>query len=95
MTYILPDTEMTIEKPPVYEGPLKKELTAEAEESSSANVSTGPGYKKESKNVLAGNAPVHVQDLSEVSYSDFMLYNYGPVYQKQHSTTKHVKLRII
>ncbi|MBW7468688.1 hypothetical protein ABID22_003051 [Pontibacter aydingkolensis] len=44
-----------------------------------------------SEKKVTANAPLHVPDLNEVSYSDFILYNYGQVYQRQYSQVKSDK----
>lgn len=44
--------------------------------------------------VVTANAPIHIPDLSEVSYSDFILYNYGQVYQKQYNPPGTNKIKL-
>ena len=44
---------------------------------------------------VKGSSPVHEPDLTDVSYSDFILYNYGQAYQRQFNPPGIVKLKPI
>ena len=42
---------------------------------------------------IAASSPIHQKDLSEISYSDFIRFNYGQPYQKQYSAPITARLK--
>ncbi|MEJ8803839.1 hypothetical protein [Pontibacter sp. H249] len=68
---------------------LKNQANAKVAEINAGKLSFGAA-----KEIRTPDTALHTQDISQMSYSDFINFNYGRVYQRYHNGPGSVKVKI-